>query len=33
MTDINMPNLEEIRETLTCSICHELVTLPVHAMC
>jgi hypothetical protein len=27
------PRLEEIRETLICSICHDLVTLPVHAMC
>ena len=27
------PDLEEIRETLMCSICHEMVTLPVHAMC
>ena len=32
MTD-SEPRLEEIRETLTCSICHDLVTLPVHAMC
>jgi len=27
------PNLDQIRETLTCSICHEMVTLPVHGMC
>ena len=27
------PDLDEIRETLMCSICHEMVTLPVHAMC
>ena len=27
------PDLDEIRQTLMCSICHEMVTLPVHAMC
>ena len=27
------PNLDQIRETLTCLICQDLVTLPVHSMC